>query len=100
MISEQHPDDKQKRIKVKTKSIDENLKADSVRKKLVDNILGPEVNYIGYQGSTLTLMGIVSFDKEAQELILEKTAAFFSGGLSEAKSFLSEAIKLYRQKSI
>jgi len=33
-------------------------------------------------------MGVISFDKEAQELILEKTAAFFSGGLSEAKSFL------------
>jgi hypothetical protein len=45
-------------------------------------------------------MGIINFDKETQELILEKTAAFFSGGLSEAKSFLTDVIKLYRYQAI
>lgn len=46
--------------------------------------------YLGLQGSTLTLMGVLKFDAKTSEFKLTKTAGFLAGGFAEAKEFLSE----------
>lgn len=97
LLSERHPKDRHKRIRINAKTIDDELMADGVNKKLIEHFLAfPDIQYIGLSGSTLTLLGVVRFDKQDQELILEKTAAFISGGFNEAKAFISDAIKHYR----
>lgn len=46
------------------------------------------------------MLGIVRFDQQEQELVLERTAAFISGGLADARQFLTDAVKQFRDTSI
>jgi len=58
------------------------------------------MQYLGLQGSTLTLLGLIKFDAESGEFTMSETYAFISGGFAEAKNLLVEAMSTYKGAAI
>ena len=91
------PKHKTMRVRVNANEISEDLIGLHVRKQYhpTEMNLTP-ISYIGLQGSTLTLLGLLKFDTEKREFYLDETSAFFAGGLAEAKKILKEVSSTYR----
>ena len=55
------------------------------------------VKYSAIQGSTVTLLGLVKYDADKDELLMTELSAIFSGGMAVAKNKLDEQLYEHRK---
>ena len=67
-------------------------------KRTFDNLSYFElIKYSAFQGSSITLLGLVKYDAEKDVFQMTELSALFSGGLTKAKTILSEQLNQHRQ---